>query len=139
MTGDAAVEDPRSRCDDPPDALLLQGIEEFNAGRFFEQHETIETLWRDTPAPVRGLFHGILQIGVGFHHWRNGNHHGAETLLGEGIARLRPFAPVCQQIDVSALIADATAARDTLLRLGPARMGEYDLASAPRVRRAGGG
>jgi len=139
VPGGPRDEDPRARCADQPDPQLLTGIEEFNAGRFFEQHETLETLWRDTRTPVRGLFHGILQIGVGFHHWGRGNHHGAETLLGEGIERLRPFAPVCQTIDVAALIADAGAARDALLRLGPARMGEYDLGAAPRVRRVGGG
>lgn len=135
VVGGAIDENVRARCGEPPDPQLLQGIAEFNEGRFFEQHETLETLWRGTQTPVRGLFHGILQIGVGFHHWHNGNHHGAETLLGEGIERLRPFAPACQTIDVAALIADATAARETLLQLGPARMGEYDLGAAPRVRR----
>ena len=139
VIGAAVAEDVRARCDDVPDAQLLRGIEEFNAGRFFEQHETLETLWRDTRTPIRGLYHGILQIGVGFHHWRNGNHHGAATLLDEGIDRLRPFAPACQTVDVAALIADATTARETLLRLGPARIGEYDLAAAPRVRRIGAG
>lgn len=137
VTGGAIEEAARARCDDPPDSRLLQGIEEFNAGRFFEQHETLETLWRDTRTPIRSLFHGILQIGVGFHHWGRGNHHGAETLLAEGIERLRPFAPVCQTIDVAALIADAEAARGVLLRLGPERMGDYDLKTAPRVRRVG--
>lgn len=135
VIGGAIVEDDRARCGEQPDPQLLIGIEEFNAGRFFEQHETLETLWRDTRTPVRGLFQGILQIGVGFHHWSKGNHHGAETLLGEGIDRLRPFAPACQTIDVAALIADASAARELLLRLGPGRMSEYDLADAPRVRR----
>ena len=137
VIGGEIAEDVRARCDDAPGTQLLRGIEEFNAGRFFEQHETLETLWRDTRTPIRGLYHGILQIGVGFHHWRNGNHHGAETLLGEGIDRLRPFAPACQTIDVAALIADATVARDALLRLGPARMGDYDLGAAPRVHRIG--
>ena len=66
---------------------------------------------------MRGLYHGILQIGVGFHHWRNGNFHGASTLLEEGIERLRDFAPQCQGVDVGALIADATAARERLIAL----------------------
>jgi predicted metal-dependent hydrolase len=79
------------------------------------------------------MYHGILQIGVGFHHWRRGNHHGATVLLDEGIERLRPFAPVCQGIDVARLIADATAARERLLALGPSRMSDYDLANAPHV------
>ena len=91
-------------------------------------------MWRDTRAPIRGLYHGILQIGVGFHHWRNGNHHGASVLLDEGIARLGPFAPTCQGVDVAALIRDASAARDELVRLGPDGMSSYDLARAPKVR-----
>src|SRR3977135_3231091 len=116
----------RPRGAEPPPRALLKGIEQFNAGEFFEQHETLELLWRDTRAPIRGLYHGILQIGVGFHHWRNGNHHGASVLLEEGIERLRPFAPACQGVDVGALIVDATRARDELLRLGPEGMRTYD-------------
>ena len=71
---------------------------------------------------------------MGFHHWRRANFHGASVLLEEGIERLRPFAPTCQTIDVAALIADASAARDKLLGLGGDRMSEFDLANAPRVR-----
>jgi predicted metal-dependent hydrolase len=112
----------------------VRGIEQFNAREFFEQHETLELLWRDTNAPVRDLYHGILQVGVGFHHWGRGNFHGASVLLEEGIERLRPFTPTCQTIDVAALIVDATAARERLLALGPERMGEFDLERAPRVR-----
>lgn len=130
----AITEDPRARCGDPPPRALLLGIEQFNAGLFFEQHETLELLWRDTAAPVRDLYHGILQIGVGFHHWRNANHHGASVLLDEGLARLEPFAPACRGVDVAALIADATAARAELARLGAGRMAEYDLGRAPQIR-----
>jgi predicted metal-dependent hydrolase len=133
VPGGPVDEDVRARCADPAPDSLLRGIEQFNAGEFFDQHETLETLWRGTRAPIRGLYHGILQIGVGFHHWRNGNHHGASVLLEEGIARLRPFAPSCQGVDVATLIRDASAARDELIRLGPEGMSSYDLTRAPRV------
>jgi predicted metal-dependent hydrolase len=84
---------------------------------------------------VRGLYHGILQVGVGFHHWRNGNYHGASTLLEEGIERLRPFAPRCQGVEVEALIADTTAARERLIAVGREGMGQVDVTSvAPRIR-----
>ena len=82
---------------------------------------------------MRDLYHGVLQIGVGFHHWRNGNFHGASTLIAEGIARLEAFAPACQGVDVAKLVADARAAHDELIRLGPERMAEFDLSRAPRV------
>jgi len=128
-----AEEPARGRCDDAPPPELLQGIAQFNAGEFFEQHETLELLWRDTASPVRDLYHGILQIGVGFHHWRRRNFHGACVLLEEGITRLRPFLPSCQGVDVEGLVRDATAARARLVELGPDRMAEEDLANAPRI------
>jgi len=56
------------------------------------------------------------------------------VLLEEGLTRLAPFAPACQGVDVAALIRDAGAARDELLRLGPEGMRDYDLARAPKVR-----
>jgi predicted metal-dependent hydrolase len=84
---------------------------------------------------VRGLYHGILQIGVGFHHWRNGNFHGASTLLEEGIDRLRAFAPRCQGVEVAALVVDATAARERLVAQGADGMRSVDVAAvAPRIR-----
>ena len=84
---------------------------------------------------MRSLYHGILQVGVGFHHWRNGNFHGASTLLEEGIERLRDFAPRCQGVDVDTLIADATAARERLIALGPDGMRSVEVAAvAPRIR-----
>lgn len=83
---------------------------------------------------MRALYHGILQIGVGLYHWSRGNHHGASVLLDEGIERLRPFAPECHRVDVAGLIRDGTALREELIRLGPERMKERDLAGALTVR-----
>ena len=135
MPGGEISEPLRARCDEPPPPELIEGIEQFNKGEFFEQHETLELLWRDTRTPDRGLYHGILQIGVGFHHWRSGNFHGASVLLEEGIERLGAFAPACKTVDVTALIADATAARDKLAALGPERMTTADVTKvAPRIR-----
>jgi len=135
VPGGPIDEPARARCDDPSPPELLHGIEQFNAGEFFDQHETLELLWRDTRTPVRGLYHGILQVGVGFHHWRNGNFHGASTLLEEGIERLRPFAPHCQGVEVAELIANASAARERLIAVGAEGMRSVDVTSiAPRIR-----
>jgi hypothetical protein len=124
-------------CDDPPPPELIKGVEEFNGGRFYEQHETLELLWRDTATPVRDLYHGILQIGVGLHHWRGGNFHGATVLLAEGIARLEPFAPDCHAIDVAALVTEAREIQAELIRLGPTGMPSKDPTGAVRVRWTG--
>ena len=37
------------------------------AASIFEQHETLELLWRAERRDIRYLYQGILQIGVAFH------------------------------------------------------------------------
>ena len=122
-----------SACAESPPPRLLEGIAQFNRGEYFEQHETLELLWRDERREVRRLYQGILQIGVAFHHLQRRNHHGAVHMLTRGAAYLAPFAPRCQGVDVEALLAAAAAALREVERLGPDRLGEFDWRLAPRV------
>jgi uncharacterized protein len=121
-------------CREPPPRQLLDGIAQFNRGEYFEQHETLELLWRAERRGVRRLYQGILQIGVAFHHLRRLNHHGTVYMLTRGSMHLAPFAPRCQQVDVAALIASADAALVHVSRLGPHRLAEFDWRLAPEVR-----
>ncbi len=123
---------PRS-CADPPPAELLVGIEQFNRGEYFECHETLEALWIAEPTPLRRLYQGILQVGVGFHHLRGGNYRGATGLLARGTRYLEPFAPRCLGVDVAALIAAARRCQAALTALGPERLDEFDWRLVPRV------
>ena len=124
-------------CDEPPPPLLLEGIAQFNRGEYFEQHETLELLWRAERRGVRYLYQGILQVGVAFHHLRKRNHHGTVYMLTRGPRYLAPFAPRCQGVDVAQLLADAAAALQEVERLGPTRLGEFDWTLAPKVRLVG--
>ena len=124
-------------CDEPPPPGLLEGIAQFNRGDYFEQHETLELLWRAERRDVRYLYQGILQIGVAFHHLRRLNHHGTVYMLTRGPNYLRPFAPACQRVDVAALLRDAAAALRAVEALGPARLAAFDWSLAPRVRLVG--
>jgi uncharacterized protein len=121
-------------CAEPPPPLLLEGIALFNEGRFYEQHDILETLWRAEPREVRRLYQGILQIGVAFHHLRRGNYHGTVYMLTRGPMYLRRFPPVCQRVDVAALLAAAARARREIERLGPAGLATFDWSLAPTVR-----
>ena len=122
-----------SGCREPAPALLLQGIEEFNRGEYFEQHETLERLWREETREIRRLYQGILQIGVAFHHLRRLNHHGTVYMLTRGPNYLRPFAPECQGVDVAALLDAAARALAEVERLGPSRLNEFDWTLVPTV------
>ena len=123
-----------SDCAESPPPLLLVGIAQFNRGEYFEQHETLELLWRAEPREVRRLYQGILQIGVAFHHLRRRNHHGTVYMLTRGARYLAPFAPRCQGVNVAALLADAAAALMEVERLGPDRLADFDWQLAPAVR-----
>ena len=124
-------------CDEPPPPDLLEGIAQFNRGEFFEQHETLELLWRAERRDIRYLYQGILQIGVAFHHLRRLNHHGTVYMLTRGPRYLSPFAPRCRQVDVQTLLDDAAAALREVERLGPSRLAEFDWRLAPQIRLIG--
>jgi predicted metal-dependent hydrolase len=126
-------------CEEPPPPALLEGIAQFNRGEFFEQHETLELLWRAERRDIRYLYQGILQIGVAFHHLRKLNHHGTVYMLTRGSNYLKPFAPRCQRVDVAALLRDAAAALADVERLGPTRLAEFDWTLAVQVRLMGSG
>jgi predicted metal-dependent hydrolase len=120
-------------CTDNPSPLVMQGIEQFNRGEFFEQHETLETAWRAEPRPVRELYQGILQVGVACYQIERGNLPGALKMFERGLRRLEKFAPECQGIDVAHLMADAKRVRDEARRLGSERLKGLDRTLFPKV------
>jgi predicted metal-dependent hydrolase len=123
----------KGECAELPPPLVLQGIEQFNCGEFFEQHETLETAWRAEPLSVRELYQGILQVGVACYQIERGNLPGALKLFERGLRHLRRFAPGCLGIDVARLIADAEHLRDEAAQLGPERLRELDWALFPKI------
>ena len=128
------LEESQTPCDGKPPAGLLEGIRLFNEGEFYECHEAIEHEWHAETRPIRRLYQGILQIGVGFLHARRGNHTGALLLLTDGIDKTVEFAPVCLGIDIGRLAAESQAALDRLRELGPERLSEFDCATVPHIR-----
>ncbi|HEY7850729.1 MAG TPA: DUF309 domain-containing protein [Ktedonobacterales bacterium] len=127
---------PRARCAEPPPAGLLLGIAQFNQREFFEAHETLEALWNAEPDPIRVLYKGILQIGVGCYHLLRGNYRGATLKLQTGADYLSAFAPRCMSVEVAPLIAEAQRLRAAIVAAGPERLGAVDLALLPTVRLA---
>jgi uncharacterized protein len=120
-------------CAAPPPAALYAGIAEFNSGAYFECHETLEAIWMREPGSIRRLYQGILQVGVGFYHLRNGNYRGALNLLRSASGYLADFEPACLGVDVARLRADAAAVRAAVVALGPERVREFDVRGLPRV------
>lgn len=103
--------------DTMPDAFW-QGIEQFNQGKFYDCHDTLEALWMEAAQSEKSFYQGILQIAVSLYHLGNSNWRGAVILLGEGINRLRLYQPTFGQIDVEALVVQSAELLSTLQELG---------------------
>jgi hypothetical protein len=123
--------EPTARCQEPPSAALLQGIAQFNRGEFFEQHETLEEAWIEEDDPIRYLYQGILQIGVGCYHLLRGNPRGAAGMWAKGVRLLEAFPPRCCGVDVAALIADT---RRCMAELEAKGLRDFDLSLIPKIR-----
>ena len=134
---EAAVAASVSRVPEEAPALVLRGIEEFNRGEFFEAHEYLEEAWKQEAGKIRSLYQGILQVGVGFHHQRNGNWRGTTNLLRNGLVRLREFDPETLGINVAGLVRECEVCLEELERLGRGRVMEFDRDLIPKVEWVG--
>ncbi len=120
-------------CGEPLPEGALRGIAEFNEGKYFEQHETLELVWRAETRRVRDLYRGVLQIGVAFLQIERGNAPGAIKMFERAFRWLEPFRPACQGVDVDRLLREARVVYDEVKRLGPAHIHEFDRSTYPRV------
>ena len=121
------------RCAEPAPPGLLEGIELFNRREFFDCHEILEDIWRADRHPVRLLYQGILQIGVGFYHLGNGNWRGATALLTRGIDKVQRFSPHCMGVETAKLVDESRICLALLHRLGPERIAEFDWSLVPVI------
>ena len=105
---------------------LDAGLALIRDGRHFEAHEELETAWRAAPPEERDFLQGLVHVAVAWLHAERENRPGCERQLEKAARRLGPYAPVHRGVDVAAVLADVTTARERVER------GSLDLA-APRV------
>ena len=90
----------------PPE--LRHAVEQFNRGEFWECHETLEDVWRETPYPFRLFYHAVIKTAVGFHHLSVHNRHGARVKLRDGVELLGLFQPEWMGVRTDLLLTDTT-------------------------------
>jgi uncharacterized protein len=118
---------------DPLPQALRQGVDEFNRAYFFEAHETLEDLWRETHGPLHTFYQGLIQLAVGLYHLSNGNRRGARNQLEKGLAKIEGFQPICQEIEVEALCRDVRRWLDRLREAGDGNL-TIDPEQLPKIR-----
>jgi predicted metal-dependent hydrolase len=103
----SGIEEPRLSDDERH--ALEKGVGEFNAGFFFECHDTLEEMWSGIRGPSRDFFQGLIQVSVAFYHLTSGNLAGAESMLGRALKRLAGYPDRYIGFDLAAHRRELTA------------------------------
>jgi predicted metal-dependent hydrolase len=119
-----------------PEELLQLGIDLYNGGHFWNAHEAWEEVWLESERGLRGFYQGLIQVSAAFVHVTRNRYPGGVKLLGEGIEKLQKYPPSFMGVELGPLVKGARAARERLLELGEARIGEFDRALIPRIEQA---
>jgi predicted metal-dependent hydrolase len=120
--------------DEPLPEKAREGIEEFNRGDYFEQHELLEEAWMTEPRPVRDLYQGILQIGLAFLQIERDNWLGSLKMFRRGLPKLRDLPPVIQGVHLAELRDAAEAIHAEVTELGPGGLHTFDRSRFPKIR-----
>lgn len=91
-----------------------EGIQLFNARKFFEAHEALEAVWLKAAGDEKNFLHGLIQIAAAFHHHARENPAGFRSLLEKGLRKLEMFGEVKDGIDLAALRSQLEPWRDFL-------------------------
>ena len=98
------IEEPVLTAEDR--AAVAKGVAEFNAGHFFECHDTLEEMWTGLRGPSRDFFQGLIQVSVAFYHLGNGNLAGFESMTRRALKRLSAYPDRYFGLDLAALRAE---------------------------------
>jgi predicted metal-dependent hydrolase len=74
------------------DARLRDGIGLFNAGRFFESHETLEEFYRETDDAHKPFLEALIELAVAFRlHADFGEIKGPVRMIYQALIRLENY------------------------------------------------
>jgi predicted metal-dependent hydrolase len=113
-------------CNAPLHPRAAEGLRLFNAGEYFEAHESLEDAWNAELGKVRELYRGILQIAVVYLHVRRANYNGAVKVYARSQRWIKDWPAVCRGIYVEELRKDAEVVITEVMRLGAEKISEFD-------------
>jgi predicted metal-dependent hydrolase len=79
----------------------LKGIEDFNAGRYFDAHEIWEEVWLRSSGETKLFYQMLIQAAVGLHHYERGNARGARGMHANVIDKLGRLPSVFMSLDLA--------------------------------------
>jgi predicted metal-dependent hydrolase len=92
-------------------------FEFFNNEEFWESHEALEELWKETDDDK--FLRGLIVFAAAFVHVQRNNPSGCGKVLDKCIAWLTPFAPRHWDLDVERVLTHARFCRAQLEQVPP--------------------
>lgn len=83
---------------------FLKALDLFNNKYFWECHEVLEDIWMTKAPPLKTFIQGIIQAAAAFYHVLNENPRGVMKLANDSLAKLRPFLPKYEEMEVTFLV-----------------------------------
>ncbi len=93
---------------------LRHGIRLFNEARFFEAHEVLEDVWRESAPAEKKFFQGLVQVAVAFHHHSTGNLVGMGSVLKRAMGNLKKCPANFHEADIEQLLDALAHWRDAM-------------------------
>jgi predicted metal-dependent hydrolase len=91
-----------------PDPRYQQYWRHFRTGKFWDAHEVLEDLWRESTGTDRTFYQGLIQVAAALHHLGEGNMHGADRLSRAAREKLEPLGTQYQGVQIESLMMGLT-------------------------------
>lgn len=78
----------------------INGIDHFNARRYFEAHEAWEEIWLRSSGEARVFYQMLIQAAVGLHHYEKSNFRGARGMYKNVAEKLTQLPDTFMSLDV---------------------------------------
>lgn len=87
------------------DELISRGIWEFNEGKFFEAHDSLEEIWQGYRGPDREFLQGLIHAAVALYHLEHRNLRGARSQFSKACSKMTAYRPEHWGLSVDLLFA----------------------------------
>ena len=67
------------------------GLDHFNAGEFWDAHESWEAIWLEAESDVHLFLQGLIQLAAAYHHVQRGTFPGGLRLFDAALRKLEAF------------------------------------------------
>ena len=79
----------------------IEGIEHFNARRYFEAHEIWEEIWLGSSGDTKLFYQMLIQAAVGLHHYERGNARGGRGMHKRVVEKLQLLPSFYMSLDLA--------------------------------------